>query len=136
MTAAAPRRLALLGATGSVGTQALDVVRAHPDRFVITGLSAGGGRPELLAAQAAEFGVATVAVADPAGAGEVREMVGGAARGARGPARGGGGGGPGGAAGPSPPAPAGRSAGGRPAAPAGVRGEDGPAPRPGRWGRW
>jgi 1-deoxy-D-xylulose-5-phosphate reductoisomerase len=65
------RRLVLLGSTGSIGTQALDVVRAHPDRFTVTGLSAGGGRPDLLAAQAAEFGVATVAVADLAAAGAV-----------------------------------------------------------------
>jgi 1-deoxy-D-xylulose-5-phosphate reductoisomerase len=60
------RPVVLLGATGSIGTQALDVVRAHPDRFAVTGLAAGGGRPELLAAQAAEFGVTTVAVADVA----------------------------------------------------------------------
>ena len=63
------RTVVLLGSTGSIGTQALDVVRSHPDRFVVSGLAAGGGRPELLAAQAAEFGVATVAVADPAAAG-------------------------------------------------------------------
>jgi 1-deoxy-D-xylulose-5-phosphate reductoisomerase len=60
------RPVVLLGSTGSIGTQALDVVRSHPDRFVVTGLGAGGGRPELLAAQAAEFGVPTVAVADAA----------------------------------------------------------------------
>jgi 1-deoxy-D-xylulose-5-phosphate reductoisomerase len=60
------RPVVLLGSTGSIGTQALDVVRAHPDRFAVTGLAAGGGRPELLAAQAAEFGVTTVAVADVA----------------------------------------------------------------------
>jgi 1-deoxy-D-xylulose-5-phosphate reductoisomerase len=70
-TAATPlapdrRPVVLLGSTGSIGTQALDVVRSHPDRFVVTGLAAGGGRPELLAAQAAEFGAPTVAVADAA----------------------------------------------------------------------
>lgn len=58
------RPVVLLGSTGSIGTQALDLVRANPDRFTVTGLAAGGGRPELLAAQAAEFGVPTVAVAD------------------------------------------------------------------------
>ncbi|GAA4847203.1 1-deoxy-D-xylulose-5-phosphate reductoisomerase [Actinomycetospora corticicola] len=58
------RPVVLLGSTGSIGTQALDLVRLHPDRFTVTGLAAGGGRPELLAAQAAEFGVPTVAVAD------------------------------------------------------------------------
>jgi 1-deoxy-D-xylulose-5-phosphate reductoisomerase len=48
------RRLTILGSTGSVGRQALDVVRAHPDRFEIVGLSAANNA-ELLARQAAEF---------------------------------------------------------------------------------
>ena len=69
------RPVVLLGSTGSIGTQALDIVRAHPDRFVVTGLAAGGGRPELLAAQAAEFGVATVAVADAATAPAVEHAL-------------------------------------------------------------
>jgi 1-deoxy-D-xylulose-5-phosphate reductoisomerase len=71
-----PRRLVLLGSTGSIGTQALDIVRAHPERFVVTGLAAGGGRPDLLAQQAAEFGVPTLAVADPAAAPDLRERTG------------------------------------------------------------
>ena len=50
------RRVIVLGSTGSIGVQALDVVRANPDRFSIVGLGAGSNR-ELLAAQAAEFGV-------------------------------------------------------------------------------
>jgi 1-deoxy-D-xylulose-5-phosphate reductoisomerase len=45
----------ILGSTGSIGTQALDVVRAAPDRFRVVGLTAGGGNPELFAAQCAEF---------------------------------------------------------------------------------
>lgn len=48
------RRLTILGSTGSVGQQALDVVRAHPDRFEIVGLSAASNA-ELLLAQASEF---------------------------------------------------------------------------------
>jgi 1-deoxy-D-xylulose-5-phosphate reductoisomerase len=48
------RRLTILGSTGSIGSQALDVVRAHPDRFDIVGLSAGKDA-ELLLSQAAEF---------------------------------------------------------------------------------
>ena len=61
------RSVVLLGSTGSIGTQAIDVVRRNPDRFVVTALAAGGaGRLDLLAAQAAELGVAAVAVADPA----------------------------------------------------------------------
>ncbi|GLZ45041.1 1-deoxy-D-xylulose 5-phosphate reductoisomerase [Actinomycetospora sp. NBRC 106375] len=71
-----PRRIVVLGSTGSIGTQALDLVRAHPDRFVVTGLAAGGGRPDLLAAQAAEFGVPAVAVAEPAAAEDLRTRVG------------------------------------------------------------
>src|SRR4028118_1899523 len=35
------RRLTILGSAGSVGLQALDVVRAHPDRFEVVGLAAG-----------------------------------------------------------------------------------------------
>ena len=56
------RDLVLLGSTGSIGTQALDVVRANPGRFRVVGLAAGGSNPELLAAQAIEFGVPVVAV--------------------------------------------------------------------------
>jgi len=58
-----PRRIVVLGSTGSIGTQALDVVRAHPDRFEVVGLAAGRNR-ELLAAQAREFGVTDVALED------------------------------------------------------------------------
>ncbi|GAA0632065.1 1-deoxy-D-xylulose-5-phosphate reductoisomerase [Sporichthya brevicatena] len=53
----------ILGSTGSIGTQALDVVRANPDRFRVVGLGAGGGNVDLLAAQALEFGVEVVGVA-------------------------------------------------------------------------
>jgi 1-deoxy-D-xylulose-5-phosphate reductoisomerase len=59
----AVRDVVVLGSTGSVGTQALDIVRANRDRFRVVALSAGGGRPQLLAAQAIEFGVDVVAVA-------------------------------------------------------------------------
>lgn len=50
------RRVILLGSTGSIGSQALDVIRAHPDRFRVVGLSAGHNTA-MMAAQAAEFGV-------------------------------------------------------------------------------
>src|SRR5206468_6345617 len=56
---------ALLGSTGSIGTQALDVVRRNPDRFRVVGLGAGGGDLRLLAAQALDHGVEVVAVARP-----------------------------------------------------------------------
>ncbi|MGJ6125149.1 1-deoxy-D-xylulose-5-phosphate reductoisomerase [Mycolicibacterium sp. Y3] len=58
-------RVLLLGSTGSIGTQALEVIAANPDRFEVVGLAAGGGNAELLARQAAETGVRNVAVADP-----------------------------------------------------------------------
>jgi 1-deoxy-D-xylulose-5-phosphate reductoisomerase len=57
------RGVLLLGSTGSIGTQALDVVAANPDRFHVVGLAAGGGDPAALAAQAIRFQVRAVAVA-------------------------------------------------------------------------
>jgi 1-deoxy-D-xylulose 5-phosphate reductoisomerase len=59
------RDVVILGSTGSIGTQALDIVRRNPGRFTVAALAAGGGNPGLLARQAAEFGPAVVAVADP-----------------------------------------------------------------------
>ncbi len=58
------RRLTILGSTGSIGRQALDVVRAHPDRFEVVGLSAGRDA-DLLASQANEFDPAYVALESP-----------------------------------------------------------------------
>ena len=49
------RRLTILGSTGSIGRQALDIVRRYPERFEIVGLSAGNDA-RALAIQAAEFG--------------------------------------------------------------------------------
>jgi 1-deoxy-D-xylulose-5-phosphate reductoisomerase len=63
------KRLALLGSTGSVGTQALDVVRSHHDEFEVVALAAGRN-VELLERQRDEFGVAPDAAracADDAG---------------------------------------------------------------------
>jgi 1-deoxy-D-xylulose-5-phosphate reductoisomerase len=50
------RRVLILGSTGSIGTQALDVIRAHRDRFEVVGLAAGSDAAGV-AAQAREFGV-------------------------------------------------------------------------------
>ncbi|WP_353945016.1 1-deoxy-D-xylulose-5-phosphate reductoisomerase [Streptomyces sp. HUAS MG91] len=58
-----PRDITVLGSTGSIGTQAIDLVLRNPDRFRVTALSAAGGRVELLAEQARRLGVRTVAVA-------------------------------------------------------------------------
>ena len=49
------RDVVVLGSTGSIGTQALDVIRANPDRFRVVGLTAGGSNPGLFDAQVAEF---------------------------------------------------------------------------------
>jgi 1-deoxy-D-xylulose-5-phosphate reductoisomerase len=54
ISAGVRRRLTILGSTGSVGRQALDVVRAYPDRFEVVGLSASQNA-DVLAHQAAEF---------------------------------------------------------------------------------
>jgi 1-deoxy-D-xylulose-5-phosphate reductoisomerase len=58
-----PTRLAILGSTGSIGTQALDVVRAHPDHFTVEVLAAGGNA-DLLISQAMEFMPNAVVIAD------------------------------------------------------------------------
>jgi 1-deoxy-D-xylulose-5-phosphate reductoisomerase len=55
------RRLTVLGSTGSIGRQALDVVRAHPDRFDVIGLSASRNA-EVLRCQALEFEPEVVAL--------------------------------------------------------------------------
>ncbi|MFI6645573.1 1-deoxy-D-xylulose-5-phosphate reductoisomerase [Streptomyces sp. NPDC050504] len=57
------RDVVVLGSTGSVGTQAIDLVLRNPDRFRVTALSAAGGRVGLLAEQAHRLRVRTVAVA-------------------------------------------------------------------------
>ncbi len=58
MTAAETQRrdVVVLGSTGSIGTQALDIVRAQPDRFRVVGLTAGGGHRDLFDRQVEEFG--------------------------------------------------------------------------------
>ena len=74
------RRIVVLGATGSIGTQTLDVARRHPDKLQVVGLAAGS-RVDALAAAAREFGVRHVAMGDAsrahdAAVDELREIVG------------------------------------------------------------
>ncbi len=57
----APIDLVILGSTGSIGTQALEIVEANPDKFRVIGLSAGSKNLELLAEQANKFSVPVVA---------------------------------------------------------------------------
>lgn len=60
----ATRDVVILGSTGSIGTQALDVIGRHRDSFRVLGLGAGGANLELLARQAITFDVPVLAVAD------------------------------------------------------------------------
>ncbi|MFJ2533435.1 1-deoxy-D-xylulose-5-phosphate reductoisomerase [Microbacterium maritypicum] len=64
------RRVIVLGSTGSIGTQALDVIRANPRRFELVGLAAGSNA-EMLEAQAAQFQVESTAL----GAVEAEQLV-------------------------------------------------------------
>ncbi|OBC02265.1 1-deoxy-D-xylulose-5-phosphate reductoisomerase [Mycobacterium sp. 852002-40037_SCH5390672] len=57
-------RVLVLGSTGSIGTQALDVIAANPDRFEVVGLAAGGANLDTLLRQRAATGVTNIAVAD------------------------------------------------------------------------
>jgi 1-deoxy-D-xylulose-5-phosphate reductoisomerase len=68
------RKVLILGSTGSIGTQALEVIAANPDRFEVVGLAAGGGNPDLLAAQRAATGVTNIAVADEQAAAQIGDI--------------------------------------------------------------
>lgn len=70
------RDLVILGSTGSIGTQALDVVARNPEAFRVVGLAAGGSDVKLLREQATRFDVAHVGVADPnADLGDLRATI-------------------------------------------------------------
>ncbi|MGH2546297.1 MAG: 1-deoxy-D-xylulose-5-phosphate reductoisomerase [Actinomycetota bacterium] len=73
------RRLVLLGSTGSIGAQALDVVRRNADRFEVVGLAAAQSH-ELLVGQIREFLPPVVAVTDELAAAELREALSGLRR--------------------------------------------------------
>lgn len=66
-------RIVILGSTGSIGTQTLDIVRRLPQRLEVVGLAAHRNA-SVLAAQAREFGVRTVAVTDHGAAAECRQL--------------------------------------------------------------
>ena len=69
-----PRRIVLLGSTGSIGTQAIDVVDGAPHLFEVVALSAGGGNLELLARQAVHTGAAVIGIAG-GDAGQLASLV-------------------------------------------------------------
>lgn len=70
------RDIVVLGSTGSIGTQAIDLVLRNPERFRVTALSAAGGRVKLLAEQARQLRVRTVAVAREEAVPALREALG------------------------------------------------------------
>jgi 1-deoxy-D-xylulose-5-phosphate reductoisomerase len=69
------RDIILLGSTGSIGTQAADIISRNPERFRLIAIAAGGGHPEQLARQAIDLGVETVAVASPAAVSDLRAAL-------------------------------------------------------------
>jgi 1-deoxy-D-xylulose-5-phosphate reductoisomerase len=71
-------RVLILGSTGSIGTQALEVIAANRDRFTVAGLGAGGGNVDQLAKQVTEWQLpgSAVAVADPRAAERVETASG------------------------------------------------------------
>ena len=80
MTSAPSRRLVLLGSTGSIGTQTLDVVERYADTARVHGLAVGGSRPELVAAQVLAHRPERPVVAAPARADPVAAAAPAAAR--------------------------------------------------------
>ena len=66
----------VLGSTGSIGTQALEVIAANPDRFEVVGLAAGGANVDTLLRQRAETGVTNIAIADDRAAQRAAQEVG------------------------------------------------------------
>jgi 1-deoxy-D-xylulose-5-phosphate reductoisomerase len=69
------RDVVVLGSTGSIGTQALEVIAAYPERFRVVGLAAGGKDIELLARQAIHHQVPVIAVAIEAAAEGLRAAL-------------------------------------------------------------
>lgn len=65
------KKIIILGSTGSIGTQALDIVRANPDKYTVTAIAAGSNC-ELIEKQAREFGVKTVALFDEVAANDLK----------------------------------------------------------------
>lgn len=70
----APKAITILGSTGSIGTQTLDIVTSHPDKFRVVGLSAGRNI-ELLSQQIRTFKPEIVATSEPDKVAELQEAI-------------------------------------------------------------
>lgn len=68
------QQICILGSTGSIGTQALDIVREHSDRYEVYALTANN-QVELLAKQAHEFSPAAVVIANEQHYGRLKELL-------------------------------------------------------------
>lgn len=68
------KHVAILGSTGSIGVNTLDVIRAHPDRFKVAALTAAK-QVDLLAQQCSEFKPAIAVVADADGAARLSKLL-------------------------------------------------------------
>ncbi|MBE9140393.1 1-deoxy-D-xylulose-5-phosphate reductoisomerase [Nodosilinea sp. LEGE 07088] len=68
------KAITLLGSTGSIGTQTLDIVEHHPDQFRLVGIAAGNN-VELLAQQVRQFKPEIVAICNPAKLSELRDAL-------------------------------------------------------------
>ena len=68
------KHIAILGSTGSIGVNTLDVIRAHPDRFTVAALTAGK-QIDRLAQQCAEFKPTIAVVADADGANRLKQIL-------------------------------------------------------------
>lgn len=67
--------MVILGSTGSIGTQAIDVIQKRPEQFNVVGLSAGGSTLDVLAEQVKAMRPKVVAVADEQAAGQLRSRI-------------------------------------------------------------
>lgn len=74
------KRILILGSTGSIGTQALEVIADNRDKFEVVGIAAGGANPDLVVEQARTFNLSAdrVAVANTQAAAKVADALGGA----------------------------------------------------------
>lgn len=73
------KHIIILGSTGSIGTQALEVITANPDKFQVVGIAAAGSNPQLIINQAQALGLSPdrIAIADPHAAETVATALGG-----------------------------------------------------------